>query len=142
MSSSSSSAFSYQRLRHEGDGADDYDDGGEIRERVIGRRRSWPRTRKVHVRKRLRLRIPSLKRFLRRKARLVADSWARVLKRLKESQSHFGDLFAGNYLFMQVNPTPLKLVGRSLKGDHRLPPPAGLSSGINIAHSMNPPAIS
>ncbi|KAI4388789.1 hypothetical protein MLD38_001087 [Melastoma candidum] len=52
-----------------------------------------------------------LERFLRRRAKFVAAvrvSCRKVIKRLKESQSHFGDLFAGNYLFLQVNPTPLK----------------------------------
>ncbi|KAI8017866.1 hypothetical protein LOK49_LG04G03596 [Camellia lanceoleosa] len=109
--------FSYHRLRHEG-GFDDEDDEDRIRERVIGRAKSWSRFRKVHTRKRLRIRIPILNRFLKRKARQVMVSWTKVLKRLKESQSHFGDLFAGNYLFLQVTPTPLKCVDRSLKAHH------------------------
>lgn len=54
------------------------------------------------------MKIPSLKNIMRRKARVVMASIRKVLKRLKESQSHFGDLFAGNYLFLQVTPTPLK----------------------------------
>ncbi|KAL6956986.1 hypothetical protein U1Q18_012511 [Sarracenia purpurea var. burkii] len=98
--------FSYQRLRHEA-GFGDEDDDDQIRERVIGRaRKSWTcKTRKVQTRKKIRLikvRIPSLKKFLRRKAKVVLVAWAKILKRLKEGQSHFGDLFAGNYLFMQV----------------------------------------
>jgi len=74
----------------------------------------------VPSRRRFRLKVPSLK----RKVRLLSSvrvSWGRVLKRLKESQAHFGDLFVGNYLFIQVNPTPLKC----LKKDHDL---GGLSS--------------
>ncbi|KAL7100529.1 hypothetical protein ACP275_08G003100 [Erythranthe tilingii] len=65
-----------------------------------------------------RLKIPSLKRFLRRKARLVKLGLNKVYKRLKESQSHFGDLFAGNYLFMQVTPTPLKYAPSSQSDHH------------------------
>lgn len=105
------SRFSYQRLKEEGCFDDDFDD-------QIGRLRlsSTFRLRRVHVRRRLKVKIPSLRRFLRRKARLVKRAWTKVVKRLKESQSHFGDLFAGNYLFLQVTPTPLKNnVNKSLK---------------------------
>uniref|UniRef100_A0A5B7ARE7 Uncharacterized protein n=1 Tax=Davidia involucrata TaxID=16924 RepID=A0A5B7ARE7_DAVIN len=122
----STAKISYQRLKHEG-WFDDDDD--EIRERIIGRARSWSRVRKVHIRKRVKVRIPSLRRFLRRKARVVMVSWAKVLKRFKDSQSHFGDLFAGNYLFTQVTPTPLKCVEKSLKAQHL----HGLSSLPRIA---------
>ncbi|XP_059624551.1 uncharacterized protein LOC132267404 [Cornus florida] len=110
----STTKFSYQRLVHEGafEDEDDY----ELRERIIGRAKSWSRARKVHIRKRLKVRIPSLGKFLRRKARLVVVSWAKVLKRLKDSRSHFGDLFAGNYLFVQVTPTSFKYVDKSFKG--------------------------
>lgn len=111
--------FSYQRLVHEGGFDDDDDDDDQIRERVIGRAKSWSRIRsKVHTRKRLRVRIPGLKRFFRRKARVISVNWAKVLQRLKESQAHFGELFAGNYLFMQVTPTPFKYHDKSLKGTH------------------------
>ncbi|KAL4577157.1 hypothetical protein LXL04_013261 [Taraxacum kok-saghyz] len=90
--------FSYQRLRNE------FDNEREIKARI-----RWSlRLKKVHIKKRLKMKIPSLRKFVRRKARLIIASLAMVLKRLKESQSHFGDLFAGNYLFTQVNPTPLK----------------------------------
>lgn len=44
---------------------------------------------------------------MRKKASKVKIGVLKILKRLKESQSHFGDLFAGNYLFMQVNPSSL-----------------------------------
>ena len=107
--------FSYQRLRNEGG----YDDDDYNKRRVIIRRaKSWSRFRRVSFRKRFKLKIPSLRRFMRRKAREVSLSWARILKRLKEGQSHFGDLFAGNYLFMQVTPTPMKCVEKSWKGPH------------------------
>lgn len=114
----STSKFSYQKLIHEG-GFDGEDDDNQIRERVIGRAKSWSRIRnKVHVRRRLRVRIPSLRRFFRRKAKVFMLNWGKVVKRFKESEAHFGDLFAGNYLFMQVTPTPLKYVDKSLKGTY------------------------
>ncbi|CAA3027524.1 Hypothetical predicted protein [Olea europaea subsp. europaea] len=108
MEMGSKAKVSYQRLRSElwFDEDGDYHDI-DIREKVIRRFRSR-RFRKVHIRRKLRIKIPSLKRLLRRKARLVKIGWCKILKRLKESQSHFGDLFAGNYMFMQVTPTPLK----------------------------------
>ncbi|KAF7135234.1 hypothetical protein RHSIM_Rhsim08G0048000 [Rhododendron simsii] len=83
----STSRFSYQRLIHEGGFVDDDD---QIRERVIGKAKSWSRVRsKVHIRRRLRVRIPGLKRFFRRKARVIS-----------------------------VTPTPLKYHDKSLKGTH------------------------
>ncbi|KAL8200766.1 hypothetical protein R6Q57_012105 [Mikania cordata] len=101
--------FSYRRLRNEGD--DDYDYEEKIKQAIDlmkERTRRSSRLRRVHMRKRLKMKIPSLRKFVRRRARLVVISMAKVLKRLNDSRSHFGDLFAGNYLFMQVNPTPLK----------------------------------
>ncbi|KAL8193543.1 hypothetical protein R6Q57_026678 [Mikania cordata] len=93
--------LSYQRLRNEVD--------DEIERQLKARISRWPsRLKKFHIKKRLKMKIPSLRKFMRRKARVVMASMAKVFKRLKESQSHFGDLFAGNYLFLQVTPTPLK----------------------------------
>ncbi|KAB1211712.1 hypothetical protein CJ030_MR6G022438 [Morella rubra] len=107
--------FSYQRLGHEG-GFDDYD---EERDGLVARSRNWFRFKRVPSRRRFKLKVPSLGRFLRRKVRLLSAvrvSWAGLVKRLKEGQAHFGDLFAGNYVFIQVNPTSLKC----LKKDHYL----------------------
>ncbi|KFK25680.1 hypothetical protein AALP_AA8G145300 [Arabis alpina] len=56
---------------------------------------------------RVRVKIRRLRGFVRKKASRVKLGILKILKRLKESQSHFGDLFAGNYLFMQVNPSSL-----------------------------------
>ncbi|CAK7328166.1 unnamed protein product [Dovyalis caffra] len=104
--------FPYHKLKNEGF-LDDY----EERQRFsIVKSRNWYKFRRVHIRKRFRLKVPSLRIFLRRKVKLVSAvrlSCAKVLKRLKEGQAHFGDLFAGNYLFMQVNPTPLKYFEKS-----------------------------
>ncbi|KAI5651174.1 hypothetical protein M9H77_37179 [Catharanthus roseus] len=117
------SNFSYQKLRNEQGWFDDEFD--DLREKVIGKQRSFYRFRKVHIRRKLKIRIPRFGRILRRKVRLINLAWVKVIKRLKESQSHFGDLFAGNYMFMQVNPTPLKfkpgIVHKSLHA-YSLPP--------------------
>lgn len=68
----------------------------------IGRRR--------RRRMRPRLRISRLARVLRRKAAAVGGavraSVAKVVRRLREGSPYVGDLFAGNYMFMQVTPSP------------------------------------
>ncbi|XP_027347806.1 uncharacterized protein LOC113859190 [Abrus precatorius] len=97
------SKLRYQKLRHEF-GSD------EERDRV-SKPRSWLRFRRFHIRRRFKLKIPSLRRLWRKRARLVSSmriSCAKVMKRFKDGQVHFGDLFAGNYLFLQVNPASLK----------------------------------
>ncbi|KAK6129352.1 hypothetical protein DH2020_036903 [Rehmannia glutinosa] len=108
MAMVSTAKLSYQRLKNETRFDDEDDDYENFRAKVLRRLRSSSRFRRFQIRRKLRVKIPSLKRFLRRKAKLVKGVWIKVYKRLKESQSHFGDLFAGNYLFMQVTPTPLK----------------------------------
>uniref|UniRef100_A0A0E0JTF3 Uncharacterized protein n=1 Tax=Oryza punctata TaxID=4537 RepID=A0A0E0JTF3_ORYPU len=61
-------------------------------------------------RRRPRLRISRLARVLRRKAAAaggaVRASVAKVVQRLREGSPYVGDLFAGNYMFMQVTPSP------------------------------------
>ncbi|KAL0450724.1 UNVERIFIED_CONTAM: hypothetical protein Slati_1628800 [Sesamum latifolium] len=97
-------ASSYKRLKHEIDLLDEDHEDFDIREKVIGR----ISRRRFQVRRKLRVKIPNLRRLLRRKVKVVKVAWKKMYKRLKESQSHLGDLFAGNYLFMQVTPTPFK----------------------------------
>ncbi|XP_021298940.1 uncharacterized protein LOC110427708 [Herrania umbratica] len=104
--------FSYQRLRNE----DDELDVDDIRERLTGRSRSCYKLKRIPVRRRFRLKVPSLKRFLRGKIKLGRLSFAKVMKRLKDSQAHFGDLFVGNYMFIQVNPTSMKSFAKSCEG--------------------------
>lgn len=63
-------------------------------------------------RRRPRLRISRLARALRRRAAAVGASVrasvARVARRLlHEGRPYIGDLFAGNYMFMQVAPSPI-----------------------------------
>ncbi|ERN10542.1 hypothetical protein AMTR_s00166p00068220 [Amborella trichopoda] len=108
--------FSYQRLRNVGAEHEDKDRLGLIDYGFL-RSRSFVRVRKLGSKRRLRLKIPSLKRFLRRRVRAVSGfrvSVAKAVKRLIEGRAHIGDLFAGNYMFMQVSPTPLSLYDKSL----------------------------
>lgn len=128
--------FPYQKLKHEG-----FCDEYEERQRFnIVKSRRWYGFGRVHIRKRFRLKVPSLRRFLRRRVKLVSAvrlSCAKVLKRLKEGQAHFGDFFAGNYLIMQVNPTPLKYFERSYYNNNVLDLnsfPPGYCSLPRIAH--------
>jgi hypothetical protein len=69
--------------------------------------RAWGRRRAGRPR---RLRISSLARALRRKAAAVGGrvraSVAKVAARLREGRPYVGDLFAGNYMFLQVAPSP------------------------------------
>lgn len=71
--------------------------------RTGGTGRRWRRPR-------ARLRIASLKRVLKRKAKVVGtafrDSVGKVVKRFKEGKPYIADLFAGNYMFLQVAPSP------------------------------------
>ncbi|XP_026382513.1 uncharacterized protein LOC113277702 [Papaver somniferum] len=102
--------LSYQRLiRNEGYEYDDYEE--EEFERQTEKKRSWFKFKRLGSKKRTKLKIPGLRRFLRRKSRFFSSvrvSWCKVMRRLKESKSHMSDLFAGNYLLMQVNPTSFK----------------------------------
>nr|AFK38106.1 unknown [Medicago truncatula] len=104
----SSNKFGYQKLSHEVV----LDD-----ERVIQRPKNFFRFRRIPMRRRFRLKIPSLRRLWRKKTKVVSSmrvSCAKVVKRFKDGQVHFGDLFAGNYLFMQVNPSSLNYLGKDI----------------------------
>ncbi|KAL5748222.1 hypothetical protein ACOSP7_025254 [Xanthoceras sorbifolium] len=96
------SNFSYYRLRYEGE----FDDDEKAEERKI---RKWSTLRKfTYLRKRPKLRIPALRRAWKKGSRFfsrVKVSWSKALRRLKNGQAHMNDLFGGNYLFMQANPT-------------------------------------
>jgi len=95
------SRFSYQRLRQEVIFED---------ERVIlgSRPRRFRWLGRLRRRRRFKIKIAGLRRFFRiRRAKVSRISWSTIVRRLKESKSHWGDLFAGNYLFMQVAPATL-----------------------------------
>ncbi|KAF3780804.1 hypothetical protein EJ110_NYTH38424 [Nymphaea thermarum] len=94
--------FSYHRLTPEGE---DLLDVSEFPWRSASR--SWTRSsgRFQFRRRRSRLRVPSLGRFFKRRRSFLAAfraSCRKVVKRLVEGRAHFGELFAGNYMFMQV----------------------------------------
>ncbi|KAJ6875649.1 hypothetical protein NC652_035127 [Populus alba x Populus x berolinensis] len=112
----------YYRLRHEGW----FDEEAE-EERALRRVRNFPRLKKFTITKRLKLRVPGLRRFLRKRARSfsrVKVSWLKAWKRLKNGQAHINDLFGGNFLVMQVNRAPFKCGERRFvaHGLHGLPP--------------------
>ncbi|KAL6281009.1 hypothetical protein ACE6H2_017890 [Prunus campanulata] len=94
--------LAYQRLRNEGL----FEEEPEQNRAVIYNKTSggWSKVRKLTGRRRPRVRVVGLRRFLRRGARLftrIKVSWSKALKRLKNGQAHMNDLFSGNYLFMQ-----------------------------------------
>ncbi|KAG8482912.1 hypothetical protein CXB51_024193 [Gossypium anomalum] len=105
----SATKFSYHRLKHEEEEGHVLE-VDEIAERLMmmGRPRPCVRLKRVSVKKRFRVKVPSLRRLLRKKVKLVRVSFGKMVKRFKESQAHLGDLFAGNYMFIQVNPTTMK----------------------------------
>ncbi|TKY46486.1 hypothetical protein E2542_SST28527 [Spatholobus suberectus] len=105
MVSASAIKLPYQILRHEAVSDDE-------RERVILRPKKWCRLRGVPLRRRFRLKVPSWRRvWMVKKVMLIC---AKVKRRFKEGQGHFGDLFAGNYVFTQINPTSLKYLEKKL----------------------------
>ncbi|CAK7336573.1 unnamed protein product [Dovyalis caffra] len=109
---------SYCRLRNEGW----FDEDAE-EERALRRIRNFSRLKKFTIRKRSKIRIPGLRRFLRKKARLLSRvkvSWLKAWNRLKNGQAHMNDLFGGNFLVMQVRGTsasdPNKFTKSPMKG--------------------------
>ncbi|KAK7316148.1 hypothetical protein VNO77_34921 [Canavalia gladiata] len=104
MASTSDFKLPYQMLGLETESDDES-------ERVILRPKKWCRFKGVPLRRRFRLKVPSWRRVWMKKVRCVC---AKVKKRFKEGQGHFGDLFAGNYVFTQINPTSLKYLEKKL----------------------------
>ncbi|XP_016902323.1 uncharacterized protein LOC107991631 [Cucumis melo] len=121
LETASAGKFRYRRLRY----SEEFEEAfGRSRGGGGGIRKRW-RTRRWWFRMRMRkgssslsigrrlkkLRIPSLRKLMRRKWRLVnamRGSIAKVLKRFRDGEAYLGDLFAGNYLFLQVNPSSMK----------------------------------
>lgn len=100
----------YYRLRNELDGVDYKEAEGE---KALKKIRRWYKIRKLSGRKRPRIRIPGLRKFLRIRSRFLPKVFkvslmAKALRRVKDGQAHMNDLFGGNYLFMQPNPTPFR----------------------------------
>ena len=108
--------FSYQRLKNECGFDEDPEE-----EKAFRRMRNWSKIRKLAGKKqRPRIRIAGLKKFFRRRKykifSAVRVTWRKALKRLKESQAHMNDLFAGNYLFTQVSPSHKKYMDKTFMG--------------------------
>ncbi|PUZ53071.1 hypothetical protein GQ55_5G023700 [Panicum hallii var. hallii] len=99
-------------------------------------RQQWQRRAR-----RPRLRISGLARALRRRAVAVGGrvraSVAKVTRRLREGRPYIGDLFAGNYMFMQVAPSPTMVPGIDDKGGYA--PFADYYYG-KVAKGIKPPA--
>ncbi|XP_020537609.1 uncharacterized protein LOC105640283 isoform X2 [Jatropha curcas] len=94
MASSGRFLFSYQRLQRHGGLNEELDT-------------DFPTFRRFNINgRRLKLRIPGLRRFLRKRPRLlhrVKVSWRKAWKRLKNGQAHINDLFGGNFMVMQCS---------------------------------------
>ncbi|CAA7395882.1 unnamed protein product [Spirodela intermedia] len=109
--------FSYRRLRK--GPPDPEEDGGGGEAAQPARAAAGGRGR----RRRPRVRIARLRCLLRRQGVRMRASLRRVVGRLNEARSHFGELFSGNYVFMQVNPAP---VGKAFAAAHGgAHPPSG-----------------
>lgn len=107
---SSSAQLSYKRLNEEML-VDEEGDMTRSRERVTSR----SRVRRVRVgvgvgvARKVRVKIfrRRCKNFLGEKqASLVKIVWTKICERFKETNSRFGDIFSGNYVFMHITPTP------------------------------------
>jgi len=100
------------------------------------RRQQWQRRAR-----RPRLRISGLARALRRRAAAVGGrvraSVAKVARRLREGRPYIGELFAGNYMFMQVAPSPTMVPGIDDKGGYA--PFTDFYYG-KVAKGIKPPA--
>ncbi|OEL36196.1 hypothetical protein BAE44_0002789 [Dichanthelium oligosanthes] len=108
---------------------------------AVARRRQWQQGRR---RVRPRLRISGLARALRRKAAAVGGrvraSVAKVARRLKEGRPYIGDLFAGNYMFMQVAPSPTMIAAGGIDDKGGFAPFTEYYYGKQLAKSIRPPA--
>ncbi|KAK1258197.1 hypothetical protein QJS04_geneDACA021087 [Acorus gramineus] len=120
--------LSYQKLKKQ---REDYEGEDDELDALVRKYKRWLRLRRP---RRPRVRVPKLARALRRKARAVCSrvrvSFGRVVERLRESRSHMGELFGGNYLFMQVSPASLKCYS-----DHR----RAMHMHANGVHVLNAP---
>lgn len=86
--------FPYRKLRNAGEVELDTDDDEEEMVVLAGSRSCFG-SKRVSTKKRFRLKT---------KRKFLLASLGRVMNRFRESEVRFGDLFAGNYLFTQVNP--------------------------------------
>ncbi|KAI9087652.1 hypothetical protein K1719_030522 [Acacia pycnantha] len=118
----SGAKFSYQRLQNEAE----LDEETTLETRVK-KAKAWLKLKALAGRRRPKVRVPRLRRFLRKRSKFLRSfkvSWRKALLRLKNGQSHLNDLFGGNFLFMHSNPTPFSMN----HGLHK-PPPTTYSTG-------------
>lgn len=111
----SGAKLSYQRLQNE----PEFDE--EVLERQVKSAKAWLKFKALAGRRRRKLHVPRLKRFLRKRSKILRSfkvSWRKALHRLENGQNHLNDLFGGNFLFMHCNPTPFSLS----HGLHKSPP--------------------
>ncbi|KAJ0975643.1 hypothetical protein J5N97_017608 [Dioscorea zingiberensis] len=116
-----STSLSYQKLKKISSNSE---------EEVVARRRRWLKPRRRW--RRPRVRVAGLRRILRKKANVVRAAVKKVVRRLKEGRPCIGELFAGNYMFMQVSPSPTTLacLEKSFFAAHHhaiIPPPSSKS---------------
>ena len=111
-----SANFSYYKLKQESWLIDEE----SKEERSLRKIRRWSEITRSLGRRRPKVRIPRLRRFLRKKKRFfnrVKVSWRKALKRLKNGQVHMNDLFGGSYLVVQFNyGTPFRCGERPYMG--------------------------
>ncbi|KAK4257007.1 hypothetical protein QN277_006655 [Acacia crassicarpa] len=103
----SGAKFSYQRLQNESE----LDEETTLETR-LKKAKAWLKFKSLAGRRRPKVRVPRLKRFLRKRSKFLRSfkvSWRKALLRLKNGQSHLNDLFGGNFLFMHCNPTPFSM---------------------------------
>ncbi|KAG6484668.1 hypothetical protein ZIOFF_053190 [Zingiber officinale] len=112
MAATTSSDYnpSYQRLRKLPQETEQVRQQAALFDGILGRRNRWLRLNRGGRCRRPRIRVAGLRRLLRNKTvavrAAVSESVSKVLKRLKEGRPYLGELFAGNYLFVQVSPSP------------------------------------
>ncbi|KAK7330565.1 hypothetical protein VNO77_24760 [Canavalia gladiata] len=101
----SAGKLSYRRLRNE----QELDEEIIILEKEVKKAKAWLKLRALVGRRRTTLRVPRLRRFLRKRTKFLSRfrvPWRKALKKLMNGQSHLNDLFGGNFLLMQGNLTP------------------------------------
>lgn len=127
----SSGMFSYQKLReNQTEVVDEIESDVVFSRKARGwlklRRSSGSKRSRRWWRRKPRLRIPGLRRVVRKRTKSLKLAVKKVVERFKEGRSHLGDLFAGNYMLMQINPsspTSMKYLDKSFTGEPKLPPP-------------------
>ncbi|KAL2321742.1 hypothetical protein Fmac_026121 [Flemingia macrophylla] len=110
--------LSYRRLRNEEELDEEI-----ILVREVKKARAWLKLRALAGRRRPRLRVAALRRFVRKRTKSLSRfrlSWRKILKKLKNGQSHVNDLFGNNFLLMQGNLAPFECGNKPYMGYYGL----------------------